>query len=126
MFSRLKRFFTKKESTENKKWNKLWELYGNSEWNDPIFYLCDYDSGINGEGHLCFFDNNQDCLSKYSEELKKVMPDELYKNFARALRAFELGIDAEKICSESDDYFYEHEPDIIKIIQSYANTLELS
>lgn len=126
MFSKLKRFFNKEESPEKKKWNKLWELYGNDKWNDPIFYLCDYDSGINGEGHLCFFENNEDCLCKYSEELKKVMPEELYKNYNRALRAFERNIEAEKICSEADAYFYEHEADIIKVIQSYANTLELS
>lgn len=126
MVLKLRRFFNKEESLEKKKWNKLWEVYGNGEWNDPIFYLCDYDSCINGEGHLCFFENNEDCLSKYSEELKKVMPDELYKNFDRALRAFERKIDEETICSEADAYFYEHEPDIIKVIQSYANTLELS
>lgn len=126
MFSKRKRFFKKEELPERKKWNRLWELYGNGERNDPVFYLCDYDSGINGEGHLCFFENHADCLGKYSEELKKTLPDELYENFDKALRAFERKTEAEKICTEADAYFYEHESDIIKAIQAYANTLEFS
>lgn len=126
MFSKRKRFFKKEELPERKKWNRLWEIYGNGEWDDPVFYLCDYDSGINGEGHLCFFENHADCLGKYSEELKKTLPDELYENFDKALRAFERNMKAEKICTEADAYFYERESDIIKAIQAYANTLEIS
>ena len=137
MFAKLKKLFTKKdskketkkdtneESLENKKWNKLWQLYSDGEWDDPIFYLCDYDSGINGEGHQDFFANHRDCLDKYNEELKKMLPEDLYLNFFGALQAFRQEEIESDIYEEADDYFFSHEAEIEQILQEYANTLEI-
>lgn len=135
MFHKLKSLFSKKDKliesvklSENEmKWNKLWDLYSNSTWNNPIFYLCDYDSGINGEGHFCFFDNKGNEMKTYVEELKKVLPENLFDNFNKAYQIWLRGNDeqTEKHCEVADDFFYQNENTIIEILQQFANTLEI-
>lgn len=113
------------------KWNKLWELYGNGKWDNPIFYLCDYESGINGEGHFGFFFNTgnsqENGLQTYCVELRKVFPNDLYDNFNKAYQCWLQGDDeqSEKACNVADEFFYQNENKIIEILQRYANTLEI-
>ena len=107
------------------KLNKLWALYDNGELekqNADIFVLCEYESGINGEGHSGFFFNNEENLSNYHEILVRTLPSDLRENFERAYQSY--GTDTEDdICDTADSYFYAHEQSIIDILQDYANQL---
>ena len=107
------------------KLNKLWALYDNGELekqNADIFVLCEYESGVNGEGHSGFFFNNEAHLSDYHEILLRTLPADLRENFEQAYDSY--GTDAEDdICDTADSYFYAHEQGVIDILQKYANHL---
>lgn len=134
MFKKPKTLFSKKskpikiaKQTESEiKWNKLWELYGEGKFDNFIFYLCDYYSGISGEGHFCFFDNKENELKTYDEELRKVLPEDLYDNFDKAYQIWLRGDDeqTENACSIADNYFNQNENRIIEILQQNANMPE--
>ena len=120
--------FKKKKSDPTlaqQKMNRLWDLYANGELekqNADIFVLCEYESGINGEGHSGFFFNNEENLSNYHEILVRTLPSDLRENFERAYQSY--GTDTEDdICDTADSYFYAHEQSIIDILQDYANQL---
>lgn len=36
-------------------WNVLWDNWSNGKLEEPYASLCTYSSGINGDGHHCFF-----------------------------------------------------------------------
>lgn len=107
------------------KLNKLWDLYANGELekqNADIFVLCEYESGVNGEGHSGFFFNNETHLSDYSKIIVRLLPADLRENFERAYQSY--GTDAEDdICDTADSYFYAHEQGVIDILQEFANHL---
>lgn len=107
------------------KLNKLWALYDNGELekqNADIFVLCEYESGVNGEGHSGFFFNNEALLSDYHETLVRALPVDLRDNFERAYQSY--GTDTEDdTCDAADSYFYAHEQGLIDILQEYANRL---
>ena len=119
------RFFKKKAglSEEQKRMNLLWENYASGELEEEdyaIFVLCDYEGGVNGEGHSGFFFNHEENLRKYDGALKSILPDELYANFLRACQSY--GTEHEdEVCECADDFFYENEQEIIDILQNYAN-----
>jgi len=124
---------TQKELTEGqKKWNKLWEMYGSGELagtDFKTFVLCDYESGVNGEGHSGWFFNIENaegceainiCLSA----LEIVLPAHLYDNLSKAFQSY--GTEKEDVhCEEADKYFYQHEQEVIDYLQSVANNLEM-
>ena len=122
-------FFKKKKvvelTQEQKNWNKVWELYETGELekiNPDIYALCEYESGINGEGHSGFFCNNEDELSKFEKALKNILPSKLYENFDKALKSYETESEDE-ICEMADDYFYDNEQEVINILQTFANEI---
>lgn len=128
MFSK---FFNKTKKTKlpisEQKYNNLWDLYSNSELDDinhNIYVLCDYESGINGDGHSGFIFNNETCIIDYIDSLKQILPEDLYVNFINAYEAY--GSDDESdICDACDQFFYKNEQMVIDILQEYANTLEI-
>lgn len=128
MFSKL--FNKKKESElplEQQKYNKLWNLYTSGELDDlnhNMYVLCDYEGGVNGEGHSGFMFNNENCITDFIDSLKQILPEDLYNNFIKAYESYE----SEKksyICEACDQYFFENEQIVLDIIQEYANTLKL-
>ena len=112
-------------TSAQQKLNKLWALYDNGELekqNAEIFVLCEYESGINGEGHSGFFFNNEAHLSDYHEMLVNALPADLRDNFERAYDSY--GTDAEEdTCDTADSYFYAHEQGLLALLQNYANQL---
>lgn len=119
-------FFKKKTelTKEQKRWNKLWEMYDSGELEDinsDIYALCEYESGVNGEGHSGFFCNNEDEMPGFNKSLENILPAQLYDNFCKALNSYETEKEDE-ICENADDYFYEHEQQIIDILQSFADS----
>ena len=128
--------FKSKKKTEltetQKKWNKLWEMYESGELSEldyNTFALCDYESGVNGEGHSGWFFNTENTegkegINKYLSALEQVLPAHLYDNLYKAFQSY--GTETEDdLCEEADDYFYEHEQEVIEFLQSVADDLEL-
>ena len=107
------------------KLNKLWALYDNGDLekqNADIFVLCEYESGVNGEGHSGFFFNNEAHLSDYNEILLRTLPADLREYFELAFVSYVTDTE-DDICETSDSYFYAHEQGVIDILQEFANHL---
>ena len=120
-------FFRKKKiepTYEQQKWNQLCNLYCNGleELNKDMYILFEYDNGINGEGHSCFFSNNEEELHEYADSLKKTLPPKLFDSFIKAYNSYNTDNEVEA-CDAADDYFNDHEQEIIEILQGYANSL---
>ena len=123
-------FFKKKKpklSEQQKRWNTLWEQYGTGELKEQnfgIYCLCDYYSGVNGEGHAGWLDNTEntegkEAINNIVSALEEVLPDHLYDNLKRALLSY--GTEKEdNVCEKADDYFCEHEKEIIEHLQKAA------
>ena len=121
------------ELTEaQKKINKLWEMYDSgklAETDYSTFVLCEYESGVNGEGHSGWFFNIENtegkkAINKILSVLEEVLPTHLYENLNKAFRSYGTE-DEEDICDLADNYFYEHEQVIIEYLQGVANRLDL-
>ena len=135
-FDFLKKFFQKKEeelSVEAQKWNKMWDLWVEEEADSPYAELMTYQSEVNNGGHMQFFDNvsNTDDLSKNMEVLYSILEGTLRENIEKAYNAF-LAYDENdendrisEIMDECDDVFYANESEIERILQEYADTIEL-
>ncbi len=135
-FDFLKKFFQKKEeelTIEAQKWNKMWDLWVEEEADSPYAELMTYQSEVNNGGHMQFFDNvsNTDDLPKNVEVLYSILTGTLRENIEKAYNAF-LAYDENdendtisEIMDECDDVFYANESEIERILQEYADTIEL-
>lgn len=135
-FDFLKKFFQKKEeelSIEAQKWNKMWDLWVEEEADSPYAELMTYQSEVNNGGHMQFFDNvsNTDDLPRNIEVLYSILSGTLRENIEKAYNAF-LAYDENdendtisEIMDECDDVFYANESEIERILQEYADTIEL-
>ena len=102
--------------------DKIWELYASGELkklSPEADAVCAYESGVNGDGHSGFFFNNEEDMTGCIDILKTVLPSGLYENLYRAWKAYNTE-NEETICDEADDYFYEHEQEIIDIVYKYS------
>lgn len=115
-----------------KKFNKLWDMYasGDLESSAPgIYALCDYEGGVNGEGHSGWFFNTEnsygtEALQALILSLKEILPDDLYDNLNTAFKSYGTE-DEEAVCEKADEYYYNSEHRINDILQNYADTLTL-
>ena len=121
------------ELTEaQKKFNKLWDMYASGELlkaEPRIYALCDYEGGVNGEGHSGWFFNTEnsdgtEALQTLILSLNGILSDDLYANLNTAFKSYGTK-DEESICEKADEYYYEHEQEIENILQNYADTLTL-
>lgn len=125
---------------EEKNWNLLWDKYAANALDKPCELLCDYHSGVNGGGHYCFFDNNEQELDEYDEALRLLLPAEFFAVYETACNAYraewchaadnentsgnDMAIDTNTACDRADEYFYAHEDIVINLLQAYANELQ--
>lgn len=123
MFFRFRKKKKVELTEEQKKWNLLWEKYADGSLEKDYFVLCDYHSGVNGGGHHCFLDNNEERLKEYSKSLKLLLPNDFFAEFYKAYTAYIKDEKVEEACDLVDTYFYKNEKIIISILQRYANTL---
>ncbi len=129
----LKKLFKKKHKlTEaNLKWNKMCDMYGEGTLPSPYYEIFDYDSGIQGEGHYCYFDNCGDDLNKIIDVLMNNLPSVLKENLKKAYDCYnrlenESALeDDENAIEECNSVYYSNEELIKNILQEYANTLSL-
>ncbi len=120
-------------AVDQKKWNKMWELWSAGQAASPYAELMTYQSEINNGGHWQYFFNveNTGGLRKEIAALDTVLPNELKKNLKRAYKAYlaseESGDDdaADEVMERCDDVFYEQESDIERLLKEYAAKLEI-
>ena len=123
----------KVELTEEQlKWNKMWELWTEEKTKSPYTELMTYQSEINNGGHSQYFCNvdNVSDLKKEMSALEEILTPLLRENLQKAYKADLIleekeDEDAEEILDQCDDVFYENEEHINRILQEYANTLEI-
>ena len=106
LFSKL---FKKKdiELTEDVlKWNKMCELFGDGELEEPFYSLFYYDGEIQNGGHLQFFCNLEESeepkLKDVLKNLKKLLSEEMYANFSQ------LSINSSVSTQFSPRNFFDH------------------
>ena len=65
------KLFKKKKRPElteaQRKFNKLWHMYASGKLTESapgIYALCDYEGGVNGEGHSGWFSKTENCEGK--------------------------------------------------------------
>ena len=123
----------KVELTEEQlKWNKMWELWTEEKTKSPYTELMTYQSEINNGGHSQYFCNvdNVSDLKKEMSALEEILTPLLRDNLQKAYKADLIleekeDEEAEVILDQCDDVFYENEEQINRILQEYANTLEI-
>lgn len=129
-------FLKKKEvqlTDEQKKWNKMWELWTEGEVDSPYAELMTYQSEINNGGHDQYFLNveNTGGLKKEMSALETVLSAKLKNNLQKAYKSYlvleekEDDEKAEEIMEECDDVFYENEEEINHILEEYSAKIEL-
>ena len=129
-------FLKKKEvqlTDEQKKWNKMWELWTEGEVDSPYAELMTYQSEINNGGHDQYFFNvgNTGDLQKEMSVLESVLSAKLKNNLQKAYKAYlvleekEDDEKAEEIMEECDDVFYENEEEINHMLEEYSAKIEL-
>ena len=129
-------FLKKKEvqlTDEQKKWNKMWELWTEEEADSPYADLMTYQSEVNNGGHDQYFFNvgNTGDLQKEMSVLESVLSAKLKNNLQKAYKAYlvleekEDDEKAEEIMEECDDVFYENEEEINHMLEEYSAKIEL-
>ena len=129
-------FLKKKEvqlTDEQKKWNKMWELWTEGEADSPYAELMTYQSEINNGGHDQYFLNveNTGDLKKEMSALETVLSTKLKNNLQKAYKAYlvleekEDDETAEETMEQCDDMFYENGEEINHILEEYSSKIEL-
>ena len=129
-FSRKKKF---ERTEEQSKLDILWDLWVEENADSPYAELMTYQSEINNGGHDQYFLNvgNTSDLQKEMSVLESVLPAELKINLQKAYKAYlmldenEDDEDAEDIMEQCDSVFYENEEAIMRILEEYAEKMEL-
>lgn len=133
MFDFLKNKKKVELTTEQLKWNKLWDLWAEGKVESPYQELMTYQSEINNGGHSQYFTNTVNCsdVKKNILALDKVLSEKMKVNIQLAYKCYlileenEDDEKAEEALEQCDEVFYENEYEIIKILEDYAAKVEL-
>ncbi len=120
-------------SGEQKKWNKMWDLWVENCADTPYAEVMTYQSEVNNGGHDQYFFNIEQTGDLQSEIsiLESVLSEELRNNLLIAYNAYLLRTDkesdeeSEAILEQCDDVFFKNEEDINCILKEYAAKMEL-
>ena len=120
-------------SDEQKKWNKMWDLWVEGRADSPYAELMTYQSEVSNGGHDQYFFNigNTGNLQKEMTTLETVLPPKLQRNLRDAYNAYLMLANeksekkAETILEQCDNEFYKDEEDINRILREYASQIEL-
>ena len=133
---RLFDIFRKKKmqlSEEQRKWNKMWDLWVEEQAVSPYAELMTYQSEINNGGHSQYFSNVESTgdLQKEMSALETILSAKLGANLKKAYRAYlvleenEDDEKAEEMLEQCDNTFYEYEEEINRVLERYAAEMEL-
>ena len=118
---------------EQRKWNKMWDMWVEGQVDSPYAELMTYQSEINNGGHDQYFTNveNTGDLQKEIMVLRNVLSPKLNENLKKAYEAYVIleekdeDEQAEEALSQCDDVFYENEDVVICILEEYADKVKL-
>ena len=118
---------------EQRKWNKMWDLWEEGLADSPFAELMTYQSEVNNGGHDQYFTNieNTGDLQKELTALETVLSSKLKENLKKAYEAYRILEDheedeqAEAALEQCDDVFYENEEEINRLLEEYACKIEL-
>lgn len=124
---------------EQLQWNKVWDKWSNGELETPYKEILDYSSGINGGGHLCFFDNvvssgNFEVLNETIKTLVAVLPEAFIKPLLKVYNSYVkdnakeedyVSSKTDRLANKADDVFYNNEESINELIRDYSKTIVL-
>ena len=127
-------FFKKskvKLTDEQKKWNKMWDLWVEDRTDSPYSELMTYQSEINNGGHDQYFFNveNTGNLQREMAILETALPAKLRENLQNAYDAYrkltneEPDEQTETMLSQYDDVFYRDEEEINCVLRAYASKI---
>ena len=122
-----------KLTEEQKKWNKMWDLWTEEQIDSPYAEVMTYQSEINNGGHDQYFSNviNTGDLQKEMSALASILSTKLNNNLQKAYKAYlaleenEDDENAQAIIEECDDMFYENEEELNRILEEHASKIEL-
>lgn len=129
-------FFKKRKrelSHEQKKWNKMWELWAENRADTPYAEVMTYQSEVNNGGHDQYFFNVEQTGDLQAEIsiLENVLSEELRSNLLTAYDAYQMLADKESdeeweaILEGCDNVFFKNEEEINRILKEYASKIEL-
>lgn len=118
---------------EEKKWNRMWDLWAEGEIESPCNELMTYQSEVNNGGHDQYFVNTSDNadIEKELSALYGILPEILKDNLQRAYDAYlkseenEDDEEAIEILEKCDSTFWDNESEINKILEKYAENITL-
>ena len=118
---------------EQKKFNKMWDLWEREQVDSPYLELMTYYSEINNGGHYQYFTNieNRCDLKKELSNLEMILSKKMKSNLQKSYKAYlklkekEDDEEIEEIIENCDNIFYENEEEINKILKEYAFKIEL-
>ena len=118
------------ESISSGQLNQLWDLYSADQLKGTVFFLCDYYSGVMGEGHSGFFFNtengrNNHPLRDYVTHLKEILPEDLYLNLVSAVNSFQTRRET-AVCKKADACFFEHQDEYTELLRECAANIALN
>lgn len=119
-------------SDEQKKWNKMWQLWTEGKVDSPFAELMTYQSEINNGGHSQYFFNigNTGDLEKEMVALSSILSEHLKSNFQNAYEAYSALEEnvadkkAEQTLETCDAIFYENEEEINQKLEEYSLRME--
>ena len=128
-------FFKQKKvklTEEQRKWNKMWDLWAEEKAESPYAQLMKYQSEINNGGHDQYFTNVENIADLQNEisVLETILPVIHRDNLRKAYKAYLVlkekdDEEAVKILEQCDDAFYENETELNCILEEYAQKIEL-
>ena len=118
---------------EQRKWNKMWDMWVEGQVDSQYAELMTYQSKINNGGHDQYFTNveNTGDLQKEIMVLRNVLSPKLNENLKKAYEAYVIleekdeDEQAEEALSQCDDVFYENEDEVNCILEEYADKVKL-
>ncbi len=120
-------------SHEQKKWNKMWDLWAENRADTPYAEVMTYQSEVNNGGHDQYFLNVEQTGDLQAEIsiLENVLSEELRSNLLTAYDAYQMLADKESdeeweaILEGCDNVFFKNEEEINRILKEYASKIEL-
>ncbi len=120
-------------SREQKKWNKMWDLWAENRADTPYAEVMTYQSEVNNGGHDQYFLNVEQTGDLQAEIsiLENVLSEKLRSNLLTAYDAYQMLADKESdeeweaILEGCDNVFFKNEEEINRILKEYASKIEL-
>ena len=117
---------------DQKRWDKMWQLWSEGQADSPYAELMTYHGEINNGGHYQYFTNieNTGDVQEEIAALTTILPEKLKNNLQKAYEAYLVleerkDKESENIIDQCDNLFYENEEQINSLLEEYAAKIEL-